>query len=265
MGYDPVGFYPMGYDHRGMSMPMHGGAYDMPMDMYLPQSTSSMSSRSRNSTDVRFNFLIKNHFNTLSLFPFSMNKRSMHFFVIHQHPVGILLMIIVANLIEIIDNIEIITIIIINPPPDIVQNHVNVVVKLIIFRFFSFNSNNFVFLSFVFVRVLAFSTRLFLSYCVQMGKTHVFIRFFSLLRCMNNQEKNSLCHFFFCSFLCIHLAHSVGSVISSKERKTNCCFFCLFYYLYETNIRVKINQCFSRFIYFVDLIVCGTVKCAELI
>ncbi len=200
MGYDPVGFYPIGYDHRGMSMPMHGGAYDMPMDMYLPQSTSSMSSRSRNSTDVRFNFLIKNHFNTLSLFPFSTNKRSMHFFVIHQHPVGILLMIIVANLIEIIDNIEIITIIIINPPPDIVQNHVNVVVNLIIFRFFlSIRTILFFFLLFLCVCSPFLHDYSFLIVCK--WEKHMFLfAFFSLLRCMNNQEKNSLCHFFFVLF-----------------------------------------------------------------
>ena len=52
MGYDPTNFYPMGYDHRGMPIPMHGGGYDTPMDMYFPQSTSSISSRSRNATDV---------------------------------------------------------------------------------------------------------------------------------------------------------------------------------------------------------------------
>jgi hypothetical protein len=73
MGYDPAGFYSMGYDHRGIPIPMHSGAYDIPMDMYLPQSTSSISSRSRNPTDVRENFLIKN---TPCLFLFSsMNKR----------------------------------------------------------------------------------------------------------------------------------------------------------------------------------------------
>jgi hypothetical protein len=52
MGYDPTGFYPIGYDHRGMPIPMHSGGYDIPMDMYLPQPTSSISSRSRNPTDV---------------------------------------------------------------------------------------------------------------------------------------------------------------------------------------------------------------------
>jgi hypothetical protein len=51
MSYDPSGFYPMGYDHRSMPVSMHGG-YETPMDMYLPQPTSSISSRSRNSTDV---------------------------------------------------------------------------------------------------------------------------------------------------------------------------------------------------------------------
>lgn len=52
MAYDPSSFYPMGYDHCGMSIPMHSGGYDTPMDMYLPQSTSCTSSRSRNTTDV---------------------------------------------------------------------------------------------------------------------------------------------------------------------------------------------------------------------
>lgn len=52
MGYDPSGFYPMGYDYRGMPLSMHSGSYDMPMDMYLPQSNAYSSSRSRNSTDV---------------------------------------------------------------------------------------------------------------------------------------------------------------------------------------------------------------------
>ncbi len=56
MGYDPTGFYPIGYDHRGMPIPMHSGGYDIPMDMYLPQPTSSISSRSRNPTDVNWNF-----------------------------------------------------------------------------------------------------------------------------------------------------------------------------------------------------------------
>lgn len=51
MGYDPSHFYPMGYDHRSMPMSMHGGGYDIPMEMYMPPSTSS-SSRSRNSNDV---------------------------------------------------------------------------------------------------------------------------------------------------------------------------------------------------------------------
>jgi hypothetical protein len=52
MAYDPNGYYPMGYDHRGMPLPMHGGGYDVPMDMYLSQPTSSIPSRSRNSNDV---------------------------------------------------------------------------------------------------------------------------------------------------------------------------------------------------------------------
>jgi len=52
MSYDPTGFYPMGYDHRGMPIPIHGTGYDIPMDMYLPQPTSSGSSRSRNPNDV---------------------------------------------------------------------------------------------------------------------------------------------------------------------------------------------------------------------
>jgi hypothetical protein len=56
MSYDPSSFYPMGYDHRSMPVSMHGG-YETPMDMYLPQPTSSISSRSRNSTDVKLKFL----------------------------------------------------------------------------------------------------------------------------------------------------------------------------------------------------------------
>jgi len=52
MGYDPSSFYSMGYDHRGMPISMHGGGYDVPMDMYLPQPPTSTSSRSRNPTDV---------------------------------------------------------------------------------------------------------------------------------------------------------------------------------------------------------------------
>ena len=53
MNYDPTNFYSMGYDHRGMSLSMYGGNYDMSMDMYLPQSNSYSAARSRNSTDVR--------------------------------------------------------------------------------------------------------------------------------------------------------------------------------------------------------------------
>ncbi len=52
MGYDPSSFYPIGYDHRGMPIPIHPGGYDVPMDMYLPQPPSSTASRSRNPTDV---------------------------------------------------------------------------------------------------------------------------------------------------------------------------------------------------------------------
>lgn len=59
MGYDSSSFYPMGYDHRGMPVSMHSGGYDMPMDMYLPQPTSLVSSRSRNPADVNENFLLK--------------------------------------------------------------------------------------------------------------------------------------------------------------------------------------------------------------
>ncbi len=55
MAYDPSSFYPMGYDHRGMPVPIHSGSYEAPMDMYHPQSTSSISSRSRNPTDVNSN------------------------------------------------------------------------------------------------------------------------------------------------------------------------------------------------------------------
>jgi hypothetical protein len=57
MSYDPNGFYPMGYDHRGMPVPMHGG-YEAPVDMYFPQPTSSQSSRSRNTTDVNNKFYL---------------------------------------------------------------------------------------------------------------------------------------------------------------------------------------------------------------
>ncbi|CAF1117421.1 unnamed protein product [Adineta steineri] len=50
MAYDPSAFYSMAYDHRNLPLSMHGG-YETPMDMYLPQPTSSISSRSRNTTD----------------------------------------------------------------------------------------------------------------------------------------------------------------------------------------------------------------------
>jgi hypothetical protein len=58
MAYDPTGFYPMGYDHRGLPMPMHSGSYENPMDMYLPQSAAPLSSRSRNPTEVSAKFPI---------------------------------------------------------------------------------------------------------------------------------------------------------------------------------------------------------------
>ncbi|CAF2355305.1 unnamed protein product [Rotaria sp. Silwood2] len=51
MAYDPAAFYPVGYDHRGMPISMHAGGYEIPMDMYYPQPTTSMPSRSRNLTD----------------------------------------------------------------------------------------------------------------------------------------------------------------------------------------------------------------------
>lgn len=54
MSYDLSGFYPMGYDHRGMPISMHGGVYDASMDMYPSQSTTSSASRSRNNVDVKF-------------------------------------------------------------------------------------------------------------------------------------------------------------------------------------------------------------------
>jgi hypothetical protein len=79
MGYDPTGFYPMGYDHRSMPMSMHGGSYDIPMDMYLPQSTSSMSSRSRNSTDYEqeINAFLR-HTSTSSAYPLNDNTSKSH-------------------------------------------------------------------------------------------------------------------------------------------------------------------------------------------
>lgn len=52
MAYDPATFYSMGYDHRGMPIPMHGSGYEVPMDMYYSQPPSSMSSRSRNVANV---------------------------------------------------------------------------------------------------------------------------------------------------------------------------------------------------------------------
>ena len=52
MGYDPSGFYPMMYDHRGMPIPMPGTGYETGMDMYLPPGNASHSSRSRNPTEV---------------------------------------------------------------------------------------------------------------------------------------------------------------------------------------------------------------------
>ncbi|CAF1085586.1 unnamed protein product [Rotaria sordida] len=51
MAYDPSAFYPMGYDHRGMPISLHSGGYDVPMDVYYPQPTPSMTSRSRNLTE----------------------------------------------------------------------------------------------------------------------------------------------------------------------------------------------------------------------
>jgi hypothetical protein len=122
-----------------------------------------------------------------------MNKRSMHFFVIHQHPVRIHLMIILVNLIGIIVIIEIIIIITINPPPDIVRNHMNIVVNLIIFFSFVLSIRTiFVFLFCVCVLCVCslFYTRVFPSYFVQMGKKQLFLfGFFSLLRCMRNKKQ----------------------------------------------------------------------------
>ena len=80
MGYDPSSFYPIGYDYRGMPLPMHSGGYDMPMDMYLPQSNSYSSSRSRNPAEVSGEEYsqLDNHTPLSS----SMVKISIHFFVI---------------------------------------------------------------------------------------------------------------------------------------------------------------------------------------
>jgi hypothetical protein len=55
----------------------------------------------------------------------------MHLSVIQQHPVPIKRMRLVLNPIEILVIIEMIMHIINNPPPDIVQNHVSIVVKVI--------------------------------------------------------------------------------------------------------------------------------------
>lgn len=80
MGYDPSSFYQMGYDYRGMPLPMHSGGYDMPMDMYLPQSSSYSSSRSRNPAGVSEEDYsqLDNHTPLSS----SMVKKSIHFLII---------------------------------------------------------------------------------------------------------------------------------------------------------------------------------------
>lgn len=96
MAYDPTGYYPAGYDHRGMPIPMHGGGYDVPLDMYYPQPAYPVSSRSRNPTDVDkhfFFFVEKSNDVYLCYFLISMNKKSMHSFDIQQHQVLIQIMI----------------------------------------------------------------------------------------------------------------------------------------------------------------------------
>jgi hypothetical protein len=52
MGYNTSRFYPIGYDHSGMPIPLHGGGYDVPINMDLSQLVSSTPSHSRNPTDV---------------------------------------------------------------------------------------------------------------------------------------------------------------------------------------------------------------------
>jgi hypothetical protein len=49
MAYDPTGLYPMSYDPHSMPTAMHSGTYGDPMNMYIPQPSSSIS---QNTTDV---------------------------------------------------------------------------------------------------------------------------------------------------------------------------------------------------------------------
>ena len=80
MTYDPAAYYPMGFDHRNMPVPMHGGAYEVPMDLYFPQSGPSMSCRSRNPTDVNQNFPINLKRN---VFSFNQYEQEINAFLHH--------------------------------------------------------------------------------------------------------------------------------------------------------------------------------------
>jgi len=141
-------------------------------------------------------------------------------------------MIIVVNLIEINVTIEVIIIIIINHPLEIVRNHVNIVVNLTIILFLSIRT------IFVFFCVLAllYTTISFLLYAN--GKNTCFYSFFSLLRCMYNREGKQ----FFISHFVFMYSHCTFSLFcdiiqEEKRKKTKFIAFVLLsvrneYYIY---------------------------------
>ncbi|CAF1656003.1 unnamed protein product, partial [Adineta ricciae] len=77
MSYDLNSFYPMGYDHRGMPISMHGGVYDAPMDMYPSQSITSSSSRSRNNYEQEINAFLR-HTTVPNMYPSNDNGAKSH-------------------------------------------------------------------------------------------------------------------------------------------------------------------------------------------
>ncbi|CAF0761482.1 unnamed protein product [Adineta ricciae] len=78
MSYDLSGFYPMGYDHRGVPISMHGGVYDTPMDMYPSQSTTSSSSRSRNNYEQEINAFLRHTTVPSTYHPSNDNGAKLH-------------------------------------------------------------------------------------------------------------------------------------------------------------------------------------------
>ena len=80
MAYNSAVYYPMGYDHRNMPVSMHGGAYEVPMDYYFPQSASSISSRSRNPTNVNQSFPLNLKCN---MFSFNQYEQEINTFLRH--------------------------------------------------------------------------------------------------------------------------------------------------------------------------------------